>query len=167
MAQGETIFMKIIITVISLLFIGLWFALCAVLLGFVTVEPVSLGLPKSAAELGDAFGILNGLFSSLAVVLALVAVFLRGRELRASTKAQEEQARSLQTQLEHQRDIMRIQLLQVEAQYRSTEIIRMDSIIENVSGKPEKKELFDNAVNKKREHISALNYIQSKMANLQ
>lgn len=167
MAQGETIFMKIIITVISLLFIGLWFALCAVLLGFVTVEPVSLGLPKSAAELGDAFGILNGLFSSLAVVLALVAVFLQGRELRASTKAQEEQARSLQTQLEHQRDIMRIQLLQVEAQYRSAEIIRMDSIIENVSGKPEKKELFDNAVNKKREHISALNYIQSKMANLQ
>ncbi|WP_138774436.1 hypothetical protein [Desulfohalovibrio reitneri] len=61
-----------------------------------------LSLPESTSELGDSIAIIDGLFSSLAIVLGLVAVLIQGKELKESTKAQIDQYTALKEQKEQQ-----------------------------------------------------------------
>lgn len=150
---------------------GTWVSLSYFLLGGVSIPWLELTLPKSTSEFGDSVGILNGLFSALAVVLAQVAVLLQGRELKESTKAQSEQANALKAQLKQQELInseqfkrsqtmmgqlqqqqiaTRVIILQAQQQYHSAEITRMDSILEKIEGNHAKNELLKDAYQKRK-----------------
>ncbi len=48
-------------------------------------------MPKDTSELGGSLGILDGLFSTIAIFLGLIAVILQGKELKEQTKAITEQ----------------------------------------------------------------------------
>ena len=179
--------MKILIILISLTLFTSWLLLSYFLLGHMDASWLQVKLPESTAELGDSLGILNGLFSALAVVLALVAVLLQGRELRASTKAQNEQAEALKAQLIHQEKINEEQLrrsqtmieqlrqqqiatqvitLQAQQNYHATEIARMEAVLEKLEGNHEKAELFNNSLNKKKQHITEQSNIIKKIKEL-
>ncbi len=179
--------MKTLIFSLSLLLLGFWLFLSYFFLGHVKIEWLSLALPKTTAEFGDSIGTLNGLFSSIAVILALVAVLLQGKGLKASTKAQHEQADALKQQLENQGKITEEQLrrsrtmidqlqqqqmtnkiiiLQAQQQYHSTEILRMDGVLEQIESNPEKVDLFKNCVEKKKGHIAELKKVSKEFENL-
>lgn len=175
--------MKLIVFTLSIVVFGAWLLLSYVLLGHVDVPWLELSLPQSTSEFGDSISILNGLFSAFAVVLALVAVLLQGKELKESTKAQNEQADALKAQLAHQEQVNNEQLkrsqtmleqlqqqqlatravvLQAEQQYHSAEVTRMDGILEKIDGNHEKSDLFKHCVQKKKEHIERLKTIQKQ-----
>ena len=177
----------LVVVVLSVLLFGSWLALSVVLLGWVSVETFTLTLPNSTAEFGDSIGMLNGLFSSFAVLLALVAVVLQGRELRASTDAQNKQAEALRKQLDTQKKINEQQLvrsqtmidqlrqqqlanevvvLQAQQQYHASEIARMDAILDKIGGNREKSDLFESCVSKKKEHIAELGSIHSQIKKI-
>ncbi|WP_415878129.1 hypothetical protein [Methylomonas sp. TEB] len=179
--------MKLVVLVLSLLLLGSWLLLSYVLFGQVHISWLKLALPKTTAEFGDSIGILNGLFSALAVVLALVAVLLQGKELRASTEAQNEQANALRAQLIHQEKINSEQLkrsqtmldqlqqqqianraiiLQAQQQYHASEVARMDALLEKLEGNHEKADLFNNSVSKKKEHLNNLKNIQKQFQEI-
>src|SRR5699024_716021 len=152
----------------------------SILLGFITLPNFVLTLPSTTVELGSSFGVLNGLFSSLAVILALVAVFIQGRELQYSTQAQRDQVEELKHQVENQRStteaIIRqleqqhktnsIHLLHAEHQFHSSEIARMDTILDKIEGDFSKKNLFDNSKAKKSNHIAKLGAIEKRIEKL-
>ncbi|MFV0478065.1 MAG: hypothetical protein ACK5ME_09550 [Parahaliea sp.] len=56
-------------------------------LGFDTGE---LALPASTAELGESIGLIDGVFSSFAMILALITLFLQQRALRQQSKESRE-----------------------------------------------------------------------------
>ena len=80
-----------------------------------SAEITQLKKPTSVNDLGESMGIIDGLFSSLAVFLALVAVIFQGRELKDSTAAQNEQAEALTDQVRRQDDSLQLQAKQTEA----------------------------------------------------
>lgn len=180
--------MRFIVFILAITVFGAWVSLSYFLLGGVSIPWLELTLPKSTSEFGDSVGILNGLFSALAVVLALVAVLLQGRELKESTKAQSEQANALKAQLKQQELInseqfkrsqtimgqlqqqqiaTRVIILQAQQQYHSAEITRMDSILEKIEGNHAKNELFKGCLSKKKEHIERLKVIQEEFKKIQ
>jgi hypothetical protein len=77
--------MKKIITISVLLFVGLW-----VLVGMLLTKTYypdwipqsirSLTFPSSTADLGQSFSILDGLLSSIAIILGLIAIILQGKQ---------------------------------------------------------------------------------------
>ena len=148
-------------------FVALWILSICILSDFQWVNLLSLAKPKSTAELGDSLGLLNGLLSSIAIVLALLAVLIQSKELKDSTKAQNEQADSLKKQLDQQQAITGAQLKQAEAiakqleqqqisnrivglaarqRFLLSEMARMDLIIASNSGKDD---LIGNSKKKK------------------
>lgn len=172
---------------IALILIGMWCGLSGILLGYIDLSLANLKLPKNTAEYGDSLGILNGLFSAVAIFLALIAVLLQGKELKASTRAQNEQAEALLKQIIYQKELNdrnleisstmlqqlrqqqiknQIHILQAKQQYHSSEIDRMDKVLEKISGNREKADLFESCVAKKKEHIHELNNIKKEMSNL-
>lgn len=175
--------MRLFVFILSLGVFGAWILLSYVLLGGIDAPWLKLTLPKSTSEFGDSVGILNGLFSALAVVLALVAVLLQGKELKESTKAQNEQADALKAQLEYQERINSEQLkrsqtmmeqlqqqqiatravvLQAQQQYHSAEVARMDLVLEKIEGEHDKSELFSRCLQKKKDHLERLKEIQKQ-----
>jgi hypothetical protein len=172
--------MRLLIFSVALFIVGSWLALGSFLLGHTLIEGFVLKLPESTAELGDSAGILNGLFSSLAVVLALVAVLLQGKDLKESTAAQNAQAQSLAEQLENQKRVTkaiveqleqqqisnRIMLFQAQQQYHVSEMERMDSTLKNIKDTKRSDNLFQNCVDKKKRHKAELEKIQSCMEAL-
>lgn len=56
---------------------------------------LQLELPNSFAGVGEAMTTLDGLFSSIAIVLGLIAILFQEKELKASTDAQALQAKAL------------------------------------------------------------------------
>lgn len=179
--------MRFFIFIITLLIIGCWLVISLFLLGSIKIDGIYLALPTSTAAFSDSTGFLNGLFSSFAVVLALVAVLLQGRELKESNIAQKEQAEALKKQLEYQQKTTdaqlqrsqaiadqlaqqqmtnKVMILQAKQQYHSSEISRMDSIISKIQGNKDKSDLFTNCVAKKKEHLSELNNIKADIHEL-
>lgn len=61
-----------------------------------------LALPESFASLGNAMTTLDGLFSSIAIVLGLIAILFQGKELKESTNAQAIQAAAMTQQIQQQ-----------------------------------------------------------------
>jgi hypothetical protein len=179
--------MKLIVFLLGVVVFGAWALLSYVLLGGIDASWLKLSLPKSTSEFGDSIGILNGLFSALAVVLALIAVLLQGKELKESTKAQNEQTDALKTQLGHQERLNNEQLkrsqtmmeqleqqqmatraliLQAKQQYHSSEIARMDAILDKIDGNHDKSDLFESCRLKKKGHIKSINTIQVELDKL-
>lgn len=159
--------MRTIIIFSATLFVGLWIASVYVLLGSDWTNFSSLTYPTSTSDLGESLGLLNGLLSSIAIVLALLAVLIQSKELKDSTRAQNEQAESLDKQLEQQQSITEAQLKQAEAiakqleqqqisnrivglsarqRFLLSEMARMDSII---SSKSASEALIENCKKKK------------------
>lgn len=169
--------MKLLVIGVAVLIFGMWLGLAGVLLGHVSIPGMALQLPTSTAALGDSAGVLNGIFSSVAVVLALAAVLLQGKELKDSTAAQNAQAESLAEQLKNQESITQtivnqleqqrvsnqILLLQTQQQYHASEIERMDSILLRIEGTTRSDNLFQNCVDKKKRHKKKLDEIQNEM----
>jgi hypothetical protein len=180
--------MKLVVLCISITIFSSWVILSWVLLGHADISWLTLSLPKTTSEFGDSVGILNGLFSAFAVVLALVAVLLQGRELKASTKAQNEQADALKAQLENQEKVNDEQLrrshtmveqlqqqqianraiiLQAQQQYHSAEIVRMDAILEKLDGRRDKEDVFNRCLAKKNDHIADLKAVHKEIKAIQ
>lgn len=165
--------MRVVTVLMAGALIGLWIVSVAHLTGYMDVAFIGLDLPASTAELGDSMGMLNGLFSSLAVILALVTVLFQSKELRDSTRAQNEQARALGEQLLHQRQMAMSQLKQSSAiasqleqqqisnrivglasrqKFLLSEMSRMDMILKDIYGDRTKEELFNNCNAKKKKY---------------
>lgn len=159
--------MRTIVIFSAILFVGLWIASVYVLLGAEWSNFFDLEYPASTSDLGESLGVLNGLLSSIAIVLALLAVLIQSKELKDSTKAQNQQAEALKKQLEQQQSITEAQLKQAEAiaqqleqqqisnrivglsarqKFLLSEMSRMDSIISSESAS---ETLIDNCKKKK------------------
>ncbi len=179
--------MKLVVALITFSIMGFWLAISYFLLGHIEIPGVQLALPKTTSDFSGSAGILNGLFSSFAVVLALVAVLLQGRELKESTAAQNEQALALKEQLLQQQKMTsaqldrsealanqlkiqqnsnKIMLLQTKLHYHISEMDRMDSIIENIKGTKRGDNLFQNCVDKKTRHKEQKEELQKQLDSL-
>ncbi len=120
-----TIFISIIIS------IGIWVAAVLIFYGILPLPvgwEIGLSFPETTSEAGDSLVAVEGIFSSVAVVLALIAVLLQGRELKASTFAQREQAAALQVQSSQQIDAIKMQAHSVRLQFLLSEVERLGNI---------------------------------------
>lgn len=78
---------KASVIIVSTTFIAVWLIAVAVITGsipdaYVPDAIAGLEKPQSTTELGGALGIIDGIFSSIAITLGLVAILYQGRELR-------------------------------------------------------------------------------------
>ena len=179
--------MRLLVVIVTALMVTSWVILAGFLLGEFQIKGIELTLPKSTSDFSTSTGILNGLFSSFAVLLALIAVLLQGRELRASNIAQNEQAISLRMQVEQQSEAVKAQLLnaemvadqlkqqlvanevlvlQAQQQYHSSEVSRMEQMLEKLDGDFGKAELYKNALKKKKVHIAHLKKIEAEFERI-
>ena len=71
----------------------------------------ALKLPDSTATLGDSLGVFDGLLSSVAVLLALLAVVLQGRALQ-------------QQNLQHER-ALKVSAISTKLQFLNAEVVRL------------------------------------------
>lgn len=126
----------------------------------------SYKLPSSTAEFGDSLGVLNSLFSSLAVILALAAVIMQGKELKESTAVQNHQTKALIEQLSQQTTSNRINTLSIRLQYLMSETERLQLIMAKIAGDFDKEELFNNCNRKKKRLQSEAEEIDSEMKSL-
>lgn len=115
----------------------MWLCLLAYLTGYIpqALVPAQIGnltLPNTTTELGDSLAVLDGLFTSIAIVLGLVAILLQGRELKESTKAQTEQAHSLSIQINQQDASNRLGAFGARLQFLLTEADRLDAQVVNL-----------------------------------
>lgn len=126
--------MKFYVTLVFIVFVALWLVAIALFAGMIPVDwlPDSLaklGTSSSFEGLGDAMATLDGLFSSIAILLGLVAILLQGRELQASTQAQTEQSEALSRQILQQEDSNRLGAYSARLQFLSAEIEHLESRI--------------------------------------
>ncbi|MDQ6962581.1 MAG: hypothetical protein Q9M28_08650 [Mariprofundaceae bacterium] len=183
--------MRLLIAIIALFVIGIWVFLAYFLMGEINIPHISLALPKSTESFSNSTTFLTGLLSSFSVILGLIAVLLQGKELKESTSAQRAQATALEKQSESQQKVLasqldrseamvkqleqqatanRILILQAKQQYDSSEVSRMDSILNQLKVKDIKTTnnlLFENCVAKKKVHIKSLKDIQNEMDKFQ
>lgn len=166
--------MRFFIIISTLLFLSLWILSSLYYIGVIEIPFLTLKLPNSTAELGDSMGLLNGLFSSITVVLALIAIIYQNKELRDSTKAQDEQALTLNKQLLQQQKYSEIQLekqqisnkiiaLAARQKFIISEANRLSETIIELHDSFEQKELFNNCVYKKSRLREEANKIDEDM----
>jgi len=72
-----------------ILFLGLWLFFIAYLAGYIPTyffpqNFSNLTLPATTTQLGDSLSILDGIFTSIAILLGLIAILLQGKELKES-----------------------------------------------------------------------------------
>lgn len=147
---------------VLLLFIGLWVLLGAYLTNALPIADylprfiTNLTLPKSTAGLGDSLAILDGIFSSIAIALGLVAIIFQGKELKESVKAQAEQANILSLQMRQQEQSNKLAAYTARLQFLLGEMDRLGADIERLvetvgkmpdgEAKKEKKQILDNTI---------------------
>jgi len=160
--------LKLIIIFVAITLIGAWFLFTLYLMGYFPIEGFlgKLKLPTDTSQLGDSLGIINGLFSAVAVIFALIAILLQGKELKESTKAQNMQALALTDQLKQQDLSNKLNVLSVRLQYLRSEIDRMQVIINSVEGNTEQSDLFNNCVAKKNRYLKDSEKINLQMEKL-
>ncbi len=129
--------MRTIVFFTFLTFLLLWVSLAALLTGYIPIEyfPENirhLSLPKSTSDLGDSLTILDGIFTSIAIVLGLIAILLQGKELKESTKAQTEQAHSLSIQIHQQNSANVLGAYAARLQFLLTEVERLEKQIDKL-----------------------------------
>ena len=115
--------MRIIVALILFLFIG-WFALAALLIGYIPLEVFperfqALALPVTTAELGDSLSLLNGLSTTAAILVAFLAILFQARELKLSTQ---------QLKMSTQMSVYSSRL-----QFLFAEIERLEGVLENLT----------------------------------
>jgi len=129
--------MRSIVLLTFFTFLLLWVGLAVFLTGYISTEYLpenlrQLTLPKSTADLGDSLAILDGVFTSIAIVLGLVAILLQGKELKESTKAQTEQAHSLSIQINQQNSSNILGAYAARLQFLLTEVGRLEEQIDKL-----------------------------------
>jgi len=129
--------MRTIVFLTFLTFFLLWVSLAAFLLGYIPPEYLlenirQLALPKSTTDLGDSLAILDGIFTSIAIILGLIAILLQGKELKESTKAQTEQAHSLSIQIDQQNASNILGAYSARLQFLLTEVERLEGQIDKL-----------------------------------
>lgn len=129
--------MKFLVWLLVIISVVVWGAYGAHLLNIYESPIISKVLPpafhpKTAAELGDALGILSSLLSPIALILALAALIIQSKQQAASNN---------------------IGALSVRQQYLISEYDRLANHIENLkqSGKYDRP-LFDNMVAKQKRY---------------
>lgn len=168
--------MRIVIFVL-LLFLGLWAMLGAYLTKVLPITDylpkaiTNLALPKSTAELGDSLAILDGIFSSIAIVLGLVAIIFQSKELKESVRAQAEQANILSIQIEQQNKSNRLAAYTARLQFLLGEMDRLgrdiERLVETLNGMPEssekteKQKILDNTIEKRKRYRDEANHINN------
>lgn len=125
---------KTYVIVVLIAFVALWLAAIAVFSGAVSQDVLpafmsKLEQPASFALLGEAMGTLDGLFSSIAIVLGLVAIFFQGSELKTSTDAQTLQAKALTLQIAQQNASNQLTAFTARLNYLASEIAYMENAI--------------------------------------
>lgn len=131
--------MKFYVTMVFAVFLFFWLLSLALFSGVLPASwlPASLSqleLPTSFAHLGEAMATLDGLFSSIAIVLGLVAILFQGKELQASTEAQTLQAAALTQQISQQEESNRLGAYSVRLSFLSAEIDHMGDRISAMVG---------------------------------
>ncbi|GAB6069905.1 hypothetical protein JCM30760_10020 [Thiomicrorhabdus hydrogeniphila] len=96
-----------------------------------------LSLPASTADLGNSLTVLDGLFTSIAIVLGLVAILFQGKELKASTDAQTLQAKALTEQIKQQEASNQLGAYSARLQFLSSEIEHMENRVPDMVLKAE------------------------------
>lgn len=158
-------FLKFFLLAVFAFFMLLWGLLAALLVGYLPLEALSsaglpatlvsalqkIELPTSTAALGDSMAVLDGLLSSVAIMLGLVAVLLQGRELRASNEAQREQAENLARQLKMQKRSNDINAYATAMQALQWDAERLEKVVGRLSN--EIKLLTDPEAKAKKEQI--------------
>ena len=173
--------MRSIVFITFMAFLLMWLCLLTYLTGYIPQELIpanlaSMTLPKTTTELGDSLAILDGLFTSIAIVLGLIAILLQGRELKESTKAQTEQAHSLSVQIGQQDASNRLGAFGARLQFLLTEADRLDTQVDNLmrqveteSNTEKKTELWNiikNSRNLQGEHRKQAKEIDGKIQQL-
>ena len=166
---------------VFLLFLALWLLLGAYLTGYIDLSHIlpegvlALELPKNTMDLGDSLAILDGLFSSFAVVLGLVAIIFQGKELSESTKSQAEQARALSIQMYLQTEAnklsaytARLQFLLQETDRLGLDINRLFDEINELDGdrRKEKENILNNTLNLRARYREEAKKIDRNIAGL-
>jgi hypothetical protein len=173
--------MKTTVLVFALCSALLWLALGAYLVGAHEAEWIAkyfsnLKRPTSTAELGDSLAILGGLFSTVAVVLGLIAILLQGRELRLSTMAQTQQSAVMTQQIKQQIQSNVLAAYAARLQYLRSEMERLDAQIEklvpianqlpNGADKTEKWDIIRNSRNLFTDYKNQAKAIDGKISSL-
>ncbi len=83
-------------------------------------------LPTTLAGLGDALAITDGIFTTMAITLGLIAILLQGRELKASTDANAEQAKALWLQMKQTQEANRLNAMTARLQFLTSDNERLE-----------------------------------------
>lgn len=143
--------MRLVLGLLLLFSIAMWIALGGYLVGVYEVPWVVerltlLTLPASTAELGESFGVLSALLSSVALILALAAMLVQSR---------------------HQLDSNTIGGFSARQQFLLAECVRLEIQIKELKANADfKKELFDNMVSKKSRYLKEADQIDKKLQAL-
>lgn len=129
--------MKLYVPIVFIGFFILWLLSIAFLSGLIQFDWIPLKIkdlvfPESFESLGNAMGTLDGLFSSIAIVLGLIAILFQGRELKASTDAQALQAKALAEQISQQQASNELVACGVRLQFLNAEINYLESKISSM-----------------------------------
>ncbi|AFT67371.1 hypothetical protein Q91_1334 [Cycloclasticus sp. P1] len=173
--------MKKLLSLIFLMFLFVWFVYILYLTGYIPEEQIpdkftQLELPKTTAELGDSLALIDSLFASVALVLGLVAILIQGKELKASTKAQTSQAKTLELQIKQQQDSNLLGAYSVRQTFLLSDCERLNNQIEslvsqelketNTEKKSELWKLIKNSRNKERKQREESKKIDANIENL-
>lgn len=143
--------MKTVGLLLILIAVAAWAAFTAILLGvyspgWLPKSFTGLQLPKSAADLGQALGVVDGLISSIALVLGLLAIFFQTRQ---------------------QADSNIIGGLSARLQFLQSECDRLESDIQRLkSHPPYDKTLLDNMASKKSRMLDDARRIDERLRQL-
>lgn len=127
--------MKYLLLLLGLL-LGLWVLLLTFSIGLLPLpEKIqALSLPTSLGELGDALAITDGLFTTIAISLGLIAILLQGRELKASTDANAEQAKALWFQMKQTQEANRLNAMTARLQFLTSDNERLERQVARLHG---------------------------------
>lgn len=112
--------------------------------------------PATMAELGDSLGVVNGLMSSLAVILALQTLVSQRRD---SMRAGEEQAKYQEFLLEQ----LTIQTLTSRQSYLMGEEERLQGILDRTAGELRHEQLRGNVMRRKSRVLSELKDVEETL----
>lgn len=124
--------MKFYVALVFIIFVLLWVVSLALFSGLIPLtwfpeQFLKLELPSSFDGLGNSMTILDGLFSSIAIVLGLIAILFQGRELKTSTDAQTLQAEALIRQISQQEASNRLGAYSARLQFLLAEIEHLEN----------------------------------------
>lgn len=125
--------MKYLLLLLGLL-LGLWILLLTLSIGLLPLpeKMQALSLPATLGELGDALAITDGLFTTIAISLGLIAILLQGRELKASTDANAEQAKALWFQMKQTQEANRLNAMTARLQFLTSDNERLERQVESL-----------------------------------